>query len=113
MPDLAWFKELPLAITICDADGIILDMNDAAAQVFREDGGRALIGSNVLDCHHDPTRGKLERMMEQQKKNIYTIEKNGRKKLIYQTPWYRDGQYAGFVELSMEIPFDMPHFLRT
>lgn len=113
MPDLSWFKELPLAITICDADGIILDMNDAAAEVFREDGGRALIGSNVLDCHPDPARGKLERMMERREKNIYTIEKNGRKKLIYQTPWYRDGQYAGFVELSMEIPFDMPHFLRS
>ncbi len=112
MPDLSWFKELPLAITICDADGIILDMNDAAAAVFREDGGRALIGSNVLDCHPAPARGKLERMMERREKNIYTIEKNGRKKLIYQTPWYRDGQYAGFVELSMEIPFDMPHFIR-
>ena len=42
-----------------------------------------------------------------------TFEKNGIKKLIYQSPWYRDGQYAGFVELSLEIPFDMPHFIRS
>jgi hypothetical protein len=33
--------------------------------------------------------------------------------LIYQSPWYRDGQYAGFVEISLEIPFDMPHFIRA
>lgn len=112
MPDLSWFKELPLAVTICDADGILLDMNDAAEEVFREDGGRALIGSNVLDCHPAEARRKLEEMMAGRVKNIYTIEKNGKKKLIYQTPWYKDGQYAGFVELSLEIPFDMPHFLR-
>ncbi|MCS7009832.1 MAG: PAS domain-containing protein [Anaerolineales bacterium] len=113
MPEHPWFKELPLEITICDADGILLDMNDAAAEVFREDGGRALIGSNVLDCHPEPARRKLEQMMKHRQKNVYTIEKNGRKKLIYQTPWYKDGQYAGFVELSMDIPSDIPHFLRN
>lgn len=52
-------------------------------------------------------------MLEMQKKNIYTIEKDGVKKLIYQSPWYKDGQYAGFVELALEIPFEMPHFVRT
>ncbi len=44
--------------------------------------------------------------------NVYTIEKTGRKKLIYQTPWYRAGEYAGFVELSLEIPWEMAHFIR-
>ena len=34
------------------------------------------------------------------------------RKLIYQSPWYRDGAYAGFVELSLEIPAEMPHFVR-
>jgi hypothetical protein len=34
------------------------------------------------------------------------------KKLIYQTPWYAGGEYAGFVEISLEIPFEMPHFIR-
>jgi transcriptional regulator with PAS, ATPase and Fis domain len=112
MTEIPWFKELPLAITICDAEGLLLDMNDAAAEVFKEDGGRALIGSNVLDCHPAAARRKLEVMMARHEKNVYTIEKNGKKKLIYQPPWYKDGQYAGFVELSMEIPFEMPHFLR-
>jgi PAS domain-containing protein len=113
MTEFAWFKELPLAITICDAEGILLDMNDAAAEIFAEDGGRALLGSNILDCHPEAARRKLEDMMARREKNIYTIEKNGKKKLIYQTPWYKDGRYAGFVELSMEIPFEMPHFLRA
>jgi hypothetical protein len=32
--------------------------------------------------------------------------------LIYQTPTYRDGKYAGFIELSLEIPKEIPHFIR-
>ena len=51
--------------------------------------------------------------MDGHRTNAYTIEKKGRKKFIYQAPWFRDGRYAGFVEISMEIPFDMPHFVRT
>jgi len=50
--------------------------------------------------------------MAKQQANIYTIEKHAKKKLIYQTPWYRDGKYAGFIELSLVIPEEMPHFIR-
>jgi hypothetical protein len=52
-------------------------------------------------------------MMDGRRTNVYTIEKNGAKKLIYQAPWFRDGEYRGFIELSLEIPFEMPHFVRT
>ncbi len=45
-------------------------------------------------------------------KNVYTIEKKGKKKLIYQAPWFLDGAFGGLVELSLEIPFEMPHFIR-
>ncbi len=40
------------------------------------------------------------------------IGKNGVKKLIYQTPWIENGEFRGLVELSLEIPFEMPHFVR-
>ena len=108
----AWIKEFPAAITVSDPDGIILDMNDKAAKSMTKDGGRDLIGKNMLDCHPDPARGKLERLMDERKANAYTIEKNGIKKFIYQSPWYKDGVYAGLIELSFEIPFEMPHFIR-
>jgi transcriptional regulator with PAS, ATPase and Fis domain len=107
-----WVREFSGAVTVCDANGIILEMNTAAEEVFKDDGGPALIGANVLDCHPESARNKLQQMMDHQSVNVYTIEKQGKKKLIYQTPWYRDGQYAGFVELSLEIPFEMPHFIR-
>lgn len=110
--DFSWVKEFPAAITVCDPDGIILEMNDKSAKTFAADGGLALIGKNALDCHPGESRGKLERLMAARQKNVYTIEKNGVKKLIYQSPWFAEGQYAGFIEFAFEIPFDMPHFTR-
>jgi DUF438 domain-containing protein len=107
-----WLKELPIAITVCDKDGIILEMNDKSAKTFESDGGYALLGTNALDCHPARARAIFEKMMAEQKRNVYTIEKNGVKKLIYQTPWYQNGEYAGFVEFSLEIPFELPHFVR-
>ena len=108
-----WVEEFPGAVTVCDGAGVILAMNaEAADKVFAADGGRSLIGRNVLDCHPEPSRTKLAEMLRSGQKNVYTIEKNGRKKLIYQAPWYENGEYKGFVELSMEIPSDLPHFIR-
>jgi transcriptional regulator with PAS, ATPase and Fis domain len=108
----AWIKEFPAAITVSDPDGILLEMNEKAAKSNAKDGGYDLIGKNMLDCHPDPARGKLERLMDERKPNVYTIEKNGVKKFIYQSPWYKDGKYAGIIEFVFEIPFEMPHFIR-
>jgi PAS domain-containing protein len=111
-PEYSWVKEFPGAVTVCDPDGIILEMNDKAAIIFKEDGGRTLIGRNVFDCHPEPARSELAGLMKAHQRNVYTIEKNGVKKLIYQSPWYLDGNYAGFIELSLEVPLDMSHFVR-
>lgn len=113
MNDNEWIKEFPAAITVCDQNGILLEMSDKAAKTYEKEGGRKLIGSNLLDCHPEPARSKTERLLAAGEKNVYTIEKNGVKKLIYQSPWFKNGQYAGFVELSLEIPFEMPHFIRS
>ena len=112
IPTPAWLNGFPATIIVCDPKGIILEMNEAAAQSHEKDGGRALVGTNVLDCHPEPARGKLERLLEEQKANVYTIEKNGKKKIVYQSPWYENGEYAGIIELVFEIPFEMPHFVR-
>ena len=112
MTNHAWIEEFPGAITVCDPEGIILEMNARSVETNQEDGGKELIGTNLLNCHPEPARTQLEKMMETRQANVYTIEKKGVKKLVYQTPWYQDGQYMGFVELVVEIPFQMPHFVR-
>ncbi len=108
-----WINEFPGAVTVCDAQGILIEMNDKAAANLEKDGGRGLIGKNILDCHPEPARTKTVELLKSQVRNVYTIEKNGVKKLIFQSPWYRNGRYAGFVELSLEIPFELPHFVRS
>ncbi len=113
MSEHEWIKEFPGAITVCNAEGIIVGMNDRAARTFEKDGGYALVGKPLLDCHSEPSRGKVQQLLVSRAKNVYTIEKNGVKKLIFQTPWFKNGEYAGFVELSLEIPFEMPHFVRS
>lgn len=107
-----WVEGFCGAVTVCDKEGIILYMNDKAVVTFAKYGGRELIGQNLLDCHPEPARSKLRVMMEEKRTNVYTIEKNGVKKLIHQSPWFRDGEYQGFVELSLEIPFDLSHHVR-
>lgn len=111
--NMEWTNEFPGAITVSDADGIILYMNDKAVATFQKYGGATLIGRSLLDVHPEPSRTKLAKMYESRTPNTYTIEKNGVKKLIHQSPWYQDGAFRGFVELSIEIPFDMPHYIRS
>lgn len=107
-----FFKEAGLAVTVCDAEGKILYMNDKSALTFEKDGGYNLIGSNLLDCHPEPSKSRLAEMLQTQVVNTYTIEKNGVKKLIHQLPWYESGVFKGYIELSMVIPEKMPHFVR-
>jgi len=108
----AWVKEFTAAIVVCDTKGVILEMNDEAIKANQDDGGEKLIGSNLLDCHPEPARTKVVQLLESRQANVYTIQKKGKKKLIHQTPWYQNGKYSGIVELSLEIPETVPHFVR-
>lgn len=112
MDVLKFTDNLDYALTICDREGIILYMNEKAKKTFLKWGDN-LIGQNLLECHSEPARSKLSFMLKEEKKNVYTVEKNGIKKLIYQSPYYESGVYKGFYEISLEIPFDMDNFVRT
>jgi transcriptional regulator with PAS, ATPase and Fis domain len=110
--DTDWIKEFPAAITVCDAQGVIIAMNDKAGLIFAEDGGKSLIGHNLKDCHKPESWLKILQMLETGKTNTYTIEKQGKRKLIHQQPWYTNGKVAGIVEMSIELPEEMAHHVR-
>jgi PAS domain S-box-containing protein len=107
-----WAESVPYAVTVCDLKGIILAMNDKAAASFQAFGGKSLIGKSLEDCHPEPAWDKLQKLLESGEINIYTIEKNGIRKLIHQSPWYSNNQRSGMVELVIEIPSEMPHYIR-
>ncbi len=108
-----WLCGLPFSLTVCNDAGTILYMNDRADRSFEAWGGKARVGSDILDCHPEPARTRLREIMEKQQRNVYTVEKKGTRRLIFQAPWYRDGVYAGFFELILPLPENMPHFIRN
>ena len=108
----AWVESFPGMVSVCDPAGVILAMNDTAIRAFEKYGGAKLIGQNALDCHPGKSREQFADLLAQPRKNIYTTEKNSVHKLIYQCPWHRAGRYAGLLEIVVEIPAEMPHFVR-
>ena len=113
MPSLeAWAEGLPVAITVTSADGTIVAMNARSCETFAADGGPALVGRSVFDCHPPRARAKTEALYVGQRPNHYTIRKNGQRKIIHQIPYTVDGEFAGVVELAIPIPDELPHFDR-
>ncbi len=112
MKEFEWIHEFPAAITVSDREGIILAMNRKAEKTFEKWGGLSLIGKSLYDCHQPRSTEMIKAMMDKDTNNCYTIEKEGVKKMIYQSPWYKEGVVAGIVEISIEIPLEMPHFVR-
>ena len=99
--EFQWAESMNCAVTVCDKEGVILYMNAPARELYRKHGD--LIGTNLLGCHSERSRGIIR---------SYTISKQGLRKMIYQTPWRKDGEVAGIVEISMIIPEELPHYDR-
>jgi transcriptional regulator with PAS, ATPase and Fis domain len=107
-----WIHSLDTAITICNKKGIIVYMNRKSVEVFAKEGGKKLIGTSLMACHPEDARNILENMLKNERENIYSIEKNGIKKLIVQKPVYEHGNFDGFMELGIILPDELPHFIR-
>lgn len=110
METFPWADEVDCAVTVCDTEGVILYMNEKARATFAKYGD--LIGRNLFDCHSERSREMIRRMLATGGTNAYTIEKQGVRKMIYQTAWKEHGEIRGLVEISMEIPCEMPHYIR-
>jgi transcriptional regulator with PAS, ATPase and Fis domain len=111
MPD--WVTAFPGSVTVSDGENRVLWMNDKAAEGYAPQGGRDLLGKDMAACHNERSRKIIAELLATGKPHVYTIEKKGVRKLIYQTAW-RDGSggIAGLVELSLELPPEMPHYVR-
>ncbi len=110
--DVNWMDGFSGAITVCDREGIIVYMNDFSINQFHKYGGSNLLGTNLLDCHPEPSKTKLREMLQKPVENTYTTEKNGVSKVITQKPWLQNGEFCGVVELSFELPADLVNHIR-
>ena len=107
-----WVEELPAEVMVCDREGVILAMNAAAEGFFAEDGGRSLLGSDLLACHPEPYRSKLKDMLTIPAANSYLSTEKGATRFFHQSPWFQSGEFAGCVEISFTVPAELPHFIR-
>lgn len=106
------FDNVPYIVTISDAQGVILYMNRESIATF-SDNGVSLVGRNLSEFHGPRAKQMIDNMLSTGQPNTYTIEKRGAKKIIHQAPWYDDnGNICGLIELSIKIPFEMPHYVR-
>jgi transcriptional regulator with PAS, ATPase and Fis domain len=99
-----WIATYPAEIMICDQDGTILEMNNVSIQIYKKEGGARMIGRNVFDHHKQPEKDQMMNLVKQRQHVIYTAEKGGIKKLISIAPWYREGEYAGFALIGLDLP---------
>ncbi|HCY43174.1 MAG TPA: diguanylate cyclase [Prolixibacteraceae bacterium] len=99
-------------ITVCDRDGIVVYMNDLSKKQFAKYDSEGLLGKSLIDCHPEPSRTKLLEMLANPITNSYSTVKRGIRKMIHQTPWMEDGEFKGVIEISFEIPMEMPHHKR-
>jgi PAS domain-containing protein len=108
VPD--WAMDMNCAITVCDREGTIVYMNEPSRELYRKHGN--LIGKNLIPCHGERSRGIIRDLLATGGSNVYTIEKKGVRKLIYQSAWRENGEVAGLVEFSIILPAEMPHYVR-
>lgn len=106
-----WARDMDVAITVCDTQGVIVYQNDRSIEINCKDG-RSMVGQSLMPCHNERSRAIIAKMLNENVDNVYTITKHGRRKLIFQSPWRVDGKVYGLVELSMFLPDSMPHYDR-
>jgi transcriptional regulator with PAS, ATPase and Fis domain len=109
---MPWTNNVQIAITVADENGRITEMNQTSIDTFASDGGARLIGTDVFACHPEPSKSQLTQMYLHPQPNHYTIQKNGKKKIIHQLPLFDGTKFKGYVEISIPIPDELPHFNR-
>ncbi|MCR4409962.1 MAG: PAS domain-containing protein [Candidatus Saccharicenans sp.] len=107
-----WVKEFPARLVVIDRNNTIIDLTEQAARVLSPGGSPELLGRSVLDCHPEQARAKLLELIQERKTNIYTYTREGQKYLVVQAPWTISGEFAGYFDLTIKLPANLPHFDR-
>ncbi len=105
--NINYFDEINSAVTVCDTEGVVMYQNEKSVAVNGD-----VRGKSMIPCHNERSREIIRRLIEDGGTNVYTIEKQGIYKLIYQTAWSEQGVVRGLLEISIELPVEMKHYVR-
>ena len=85
-------------VVLCDLSHTVLYMNPAAGERYAKDGGMALVGRSLLDCHSPKANEMIARVVEwfgadRSHNLIYTFRNDKENKDVYMVA-LRDGDGA-------------------
>lgn len=103
-----WIDHYPAAVTVCDKDGRIVAMNSRSISAFAKHGGADLLGTSLFSCHPESANTIIRKLLATESSNTYIVQKGSTKKLVHQSPWFKDGHFAGLVETVTELPDELP-----
>jgi len=58
-----WIEKLDGNVIVCNAESIIIYMNETAIRNYAKDGGADLIGRTLMDCYNADSRRKILEIM--------------------------------------------------
>lgn len=61
MENYEWAKEMNCAVTVCDAEGTIIYMNDKSRETYKKEGD--LVGKNLYACHSERSREIIRHLL--------------------------------------------------
>ena len=92
------------AVVLCDLEHTIIYMNPAAGERYAKQGGPALVGSSLLDCHNPQSNEMIERVVSWFQESpdhnlIYTFRNETENKDVYMVALRDDsGKLIGYYE---------------
>lgn len=107
LPQSAFYKSVleqdRSAVVICNLCHEIIYMNPAAIMQYAKQGGKELLGTNLLLCHNEKSRERIERVVrwfsESPEHNlIYTFHNKKQNKDVYMVALRDEGQLIGYYE---------------
>ena len=108
-----WLEKLPCSVMICDKNYKILYMNEMSAKDHAKDGGKKMVGTDLMDCHPLEAQAKMRKMLTSAQPNVYTMQWKKKKKLVYQCQWKRGRSVGGLFQLVFKIPEDIPNIVKS
>ncbi len=104
---------LQAGVTIADAKGRIVYLNDLAAAHYADRGGRALVGTHLDDCHNAQSQAKIREIYARHRggdtmpTRYYEEKEDGRAQSIVLIPLVDGGTFVGLAELMWDERADL------
>lgn len=91
------------SIVICNLEHEIIYMNQAAIDHYEKRGGGELIGKNLLECHNQESKEKIQQVIDwfssdEAHNIVYTFHNDKQNKDVYMVALREEGELIGYYE---------------